>query len=142
MRTPLQGGLPLVDTVDGAVVEIACDESGFSGTNLLDPASPLITHAGVDLSVDEAAPRLHKAAHYVRKATGRRDSVVVSGDQVALFPDTEVRVDETVQEIDRDSIENLPYGLDNGNYQWVDLDGEGLSGVLTEQANGWFTSAI
>jgi hypothetical protein len=54
MRTPLQGGLPLVDTVDGAVVEVACDESGFSGTNLLDPASPLITHAGVDLSVDEA----------------------------------------------------------------------------------------
>jgi hypothetical protein len=43
-----------VDTVDGAVVEIACDESGFSGTNLLDPASPVIAHAGVDLSVDEA----------------------------------------------------------------------------------------
>ena len=47
-------------------------------------------------------------------------------------------MDETVQEIDRDSIENLPYGLDNANYQWVDLDGEGLSGVLTEQADGWF----
>jgi hypothetical protein len=55
MRTPLQGGLPLVDTVDGALLEIACDESGFSGTNLLDPASPLITLAGVDLSLDEAA---------------------------------------------------------------------------------------
>jgi hypothetical protein len=55
MRTPLQGGLPLIHTVDGALLEIACDESGFSGTNLLDPASPLITHAGVDLSVDEAA---------------------------------------------------------------------------------------
>ena len=36
-------------------VEIACDESGFSGTNLLDPASPVITHAGVDLAVPEAA---------------------------------------------------------------------------------------
>ena len=23
-------------------------------------------------------------------------------------------------------------------YQWVDLDGEGLSGILTEQADGWF----
>lgn len=54
MRTPLQGGLPLAQSVDGAVVEIACDESGFSGTNLLDPASSLITHAGVNLSVDEA----------------------------------------------------------------------------------------
>ncbi|MEU2198581.1 DUF3800 domain-containing protein [Isoptericola sp. NPDC019482] len=38
-----------------AVVEVACDESGFSGTNLLDPASPVIAHAGVDLTRDEAA---------------------------------------------------------------------------------------
>jgi len=38
-----------------AVVEIACDESGFSGTNLLDPASPVIAHAAVDLTVAEAA---------------------------------------------------------------------------------------
>jgi len=50
VRLPLQGGLPPVDAVAGAVVEIACDESGFSGTNLLDPATPVITHASVDLS--------------------------------------------------------------------------------------------
>ena len=24
------------------------------------------------------------------------------------------------------------------NYQWVDLDGEGVSGILTEQAGAWF----
>lgn len=36
-------------------VEIACDESGFSGSNLLDPATPVITHASVDLDVSEAA---------------------------------------------------------------------------------------
>ncbi len=52
--SPPQGGLPPVDTVDGAAVEIACDESGFSGTNLLDPANPVITHASVDLGVAEA----------------------------------------------------------------------------------------
>jgi hypothetical protein len=51
---PLQGGLPPGDAVAGTVVEIACDESGFSGTNLLDPATPVITHASVDLRVDEA----------------------------------------------------------------------------------------
>jgi len=54
VRLPLQGGLPPVDAVAGTAVEIACDESGFSGTNLLDPATPVITHASVDLSVDEA----------------------------------------------------------------------------------------
>lgn len=54
MRLPLQGGLPPVDTVAGGFVEIACDESGFSGTNLRDPATPVITHASVDLGVGEA----------------------------------------------------------------------------------------
>jgi hypothetical protein len=43
-----------VDAVMGAVVEIACDESGFSGTNLLHSAAPVITHASVDLCVGEA----------------------------------------------------------------------------------------
>jgi hypothetical protein len=54
VRFPLQGGLPPVDAVTAAVVEIACDESGFSGSNLLHPATPVITHASVDLRVDEA----------------------------------------------------------------------------------------
>ncbi len=47
-------------------------------------------------------------------------------------------IDETVHDVDPESLENLPYGPDGKNYQWVDLDGEGLSGVLTEQAGGWF----
>jgi hypothetical protein len=47
-------------------------------------------------------------------------------------------VDETICSIDAVSIENLPSGLDGARYQWVDLDGEGLSGVLTEQADAWF----
>jgi hypothetical protein len=55
VRLPLQGGLPPVDAVAGTVVEIACDESGFSGTNLLHPAIPVITHASVDLGAGEAA---------------------------------------------------------------------------------------
>ncbi|MFC7595766.1 hypothetical protein ACFQU3_10645 [Terrabacter sp. GCM10028922] len=54
---PLQGGLPM-DALGGAVVEIACDESGFSGSNLLDVATPVFTHASVDLGVDEAAQLL------------------------------------------------------------------------------------
>ena len=54
MRSPLQGGLPPVEAVAGAVVEIACDESGFSGTNLLHSSAPVITHASVDLSAGEA----------------------------------------------------------------------------------------
>ncbi len=47
-------------------------------------------------------------------------------------------INETVQEVDPESLENLPVGLDGSTYQWVDLDGEGLSGILTEQAGGWY----
>jgi RHS repeat-associated protein len=54
------------------------------------------------------------------------------------FKYTEVRVDETVYEIDPESIKNLPYGVDGIRYQWVDLDSEGLTGVLTEQADAWY----
>ena len=50
------------------------------------------------------------------------------------FKYTEVKVDETVREIDSESVKNLPYGVDGAPYQWVDLDSEGLTGVLTEQA--------
>ena len=45
---------------------------------------------------------------------------------------------DEVKEIDAESLENLPYGLDGTRYQWVDLDGEGISGILTEQTEGWF----
>jgi hypothetical protein len=54
VRSPLQGGLPPTGAVAGTVVEIACDESGFSGTNLLHSTDPVITHASVDLSTGEA----------------------------------------------------------------------------------------
>ena len=54
------------------------------------------------------------------------------------FDYTEAVVDDTVREVDSESLQNLPSGLDGSRYQWVDLDGEGSSGVLTEQADGWF----
>jgi hypothetical protein len=41
--------------IGGAVVEIACDESGFSGSNLLDAPTTVFTHASVDLRVEDAA---------------------------------------------------------------------------------------
>jgi YD repeat-containing protein len=54
------------------------------------------------------------------------------------FGYTDASVDPTVHTVDPESLENLPIGLDGSAYQWVDLDGEGLSGILTEQAGAWF----
>jgi RHS repeat-associated protein len=57
------------------------------------------------------------------------------------FTYTVATVDEDVREVDTQSLENLPYGIDSNRYRWVDLDGEGLSGILTEQAGSWFYKA-
>lgn len=46
--------------------------------------------------------------------------------------------DFKLQEVDSRSIENLPGGIDGDTYRWVDLDGEGITGILTEQGNAWF----
>lgn len=54
------------------------------------------------------------------------------------FDYSAVQVDETVREIDASSIENLPRGVDGGQYRWVDLDSEGLAGVLTEETHSWY----
>lgn len=46
-----------------------------------------------DVAPDVAAPRLHKAAHFARRATGCADAVVLEGDTVAVFPGRPVTVD-------------------------------------------------
>jgi RHS repeat-associated protein len=47
-------------------------------------------------------------------------------------------IQNKVEEPDAASLENLPIGLDGGGYQWVDLDGEGISGILAERDGAWF----
>jgi DNA-binding SARP family transcriptional activator len=46
-----------------------------------------------ELPVDVAAPRLHKAAHYARRAIGVPDAVVLADDVVSLLPGVPVEVD-------------------------------------------------
>jgi RHS repeat-associated protein len=50
---------------------------------------------------------------------------------------TQPQVHPQVLGLDADSLANLPEGLDGARYQWVDLDGEGLSGLLTDLDGGW-----
>lgn len=47
-------------------------------------------------------------------------------------------VQDRVLELDAVSLENLPAGVDAESHYWVDLDGEGVSGILIEQTGGWF----
>ena len=53
------------------------------------------------------------------------------------FTYSQVEIDHTVQTLDADSMENLPIGV-GGAYQFVDLDAEGISGVLVEHGDAWY----
>lgn len=50
------------------------------------------------------------------------------------FEYTQPVVQEIVEEVDPASLDNLPIGLDGSDYRWTDLHGEGIPGILTEQA--------
>jgi RHS repeat-associated protein len=54
------------------------------------------------------------------------------------FEYSKVSIQDNIRGLDAASLENLPVGLDGANYRWVDLEGEGVSGILTEQADAWF----
>jgi RHS repeat-associated protein len=67
----------------------------------------------------------------------------LGGYGVSAFPPVEFSyskpaVDPAVKFIDRESLENLPVGLDQTGFRWIDLDSEGISGILTEQPEAWY----
>ena len=53
------------------------------------------------------------------------------------FHYSQAQVNQDVREVDPDSLANLPSTAGSHRYRWVDLDGEGLQGVLAEDDGGW-----
>lgn len=51
---------------------------------------------------------------------------------------TEPNIANAIESISPENLENLPVGVDGLQYHWVDLEGEGIDGILTEQAGAWF----
>jgi RHS repeat-associated protein len=45
-----------------------------------------------------------------------------------------------IQALDPEGESHLPGGVDGGRYRWIDLDGEGIPGVLSQQAGALFYS--
>lgn len=70
---------------------------------------------------------------YTRSATG-----YVSRSLPPLeFDYSQPRIQSAVRGLDRDSLGNLPEGIDGTRFRWVDLDGEGLAGILTDAGGAW-----
>jgi RHS repeat-associated protein len=72
---------------------------------------------------------------YVRRSDG---SYFKKSLQPLEFAYSQAVVNDEVRDVDPDSIENLPAGADGTQYRWLDLDGEGLQSVLTEEEDGWY----
>ncbi|WP_226602994.1 SpvB/TcaC N-terminal domain-containing protein [Bacillus cereus] len=54
------------------------------------------------------------------------------------FTYSDAIIQNELRELQADSIVNLPIGIEGAQYQWIDLDGEGLLGVLSKREDAWF----
>ena len=55
-----------------------------------------------------------------------------------LFTYNEPVIDPSLHVVSGEDLDNLPGGLEGKSYEWVDLDSEGLSGILNRQNDRWF----
>jgi RHS repeat-associated protein len=46
--------------------------------------------------------------------------------------------DTTIHTLDEKATQNLPTGINQTGYRWMDLYGEGISGILSEKNQAWF----
>jgi len=85
--------------------------------------------------IDTAIPRLHKAAHFARRAMGRDDAIVLRDQTVALFPDADVVVDAIVFE--RRARAALTQGDDQARRRAIDCYGGEL--LPDDPYDDWLT---
>jgi len=104
----------------------------------------LVRSTDLSYSCDEQPPDPQDAIYtfltlatptgYVMRADG---TYLTSSMPPIEFEYTKAQIDPTLRVVKGASLENLPAGM-TGRYQWVDLDGEGSPGVLTQQGDSWF----
>ena len=54
------------------------------------------------------------------------------------FRYTEQKIDPAIYSIQSEDLPNAPEGIDGNRYRWVDLEGEGLSGILSQTEGAWY----
>lgn len=107
--------------------ELAKDEYLVFSTDLTYDHNPYATY----LTSATHVGYIFKDNHYVKKSLPPLEL------SYSLFPTDDELSKLRVQQIDDESLKNLPQRTD-GTYQWLDLDGEGLAGVFGEQQDAWF----
>lgn len=54
------------------------------------------------------------------------------------FKYTEQKIDNTLYSLTAADLPNAPEGIDGSRYRWSDLEGEGLSGILSQMEGAWY----
>jgi RHS repeat-associated protein len=78
-------------------------------------------------------------AGYVRRADGSYTRAALPPVELDYARLTEL--DDTLQILDRASLDGIPEGVGGGTTQWIDLNGEGIPGVLRAGERGWYYKA-
>ena len=92
----------------------------------------------------EIARHTPVARHAIRLSAARRRIVsapIDAGVAAAICAESARRSGASrmeVEQLPRESLENLPTGITGQGYQWTDLDGEGIAGVLAEESGAWY----
>ncbi|PSK92105.1 SpvB/TcaC N-terminal domain-containing protein [Taibaiella chishuiensis] len=71
---------------------------------------------------------------YTQKSDGSYTSATLPSMRLKYSP---FRWNTNIVKVAAGDFTGAPQGL-TGPYQWTDFEGEGISGILTEQGNGWF----
>ena len=54
------------------------------------------------------------------------------------FEYSQAKVQKEIRNIDPESLANIPSSVDGLRYEWLDLDGEGLQCILSQQDDAWY----
>ncbi|NTU77942.1 MAG: toxin, partial [Chloroflexales bacterium] len=115
-------------SADAAVgADCLVQSTDFTYSRAANPRDPLDPAYSFLLAVRQAGYKRTGPASYLAKSMPPVE-----------FSYSRPQVQTTLQELDPASLTNLPAGLAGADYQWTDLHGEGLPGVLSEQAGAWF----
>jgi RHS repeat-associated protein len=110
----------------------------------LGAAAVLVSSVDFGYSTDDAQVATDLPVYSLLTSTTRTGYVPqTAGYQIARLPPVELgysalAVSDVQQIADPESLENLTGDLGSGRQRWVDLDGEALQGILTEDDFGWY----
>lgn len=83
--------------------------------------------------------KIHQSGYVLKKDSKTNKFEYIKKSLPPLeFEYSKAELKDKVEIIDHESLRNLPIGLNGSRYQWLDLDSEGISGIFTEQGDGWY----